>query len=74
MSNDIDVLISDVKIWNDAMVVAWVCEDSVCDSWLVAKDLVQFMVVPEEEDMLAAIQEAAASSDAEAVDGPILSF
>ena len=55
ISNDIDVLISDVKIWNDAIVAAWVCEDSACDAWFVAKELVQFMVVPEEEDMLAAI-------------------
>ena len=73
MSNDIDVLISDVKIWNDAIVVAWVCEDSVCDAWWVSKDFVQFMVVPEEEDMLAALR-VAAYSDSDAVDGTILSY
>ena len=73
MTNDIDVLISDIKIWNDAIVVIWVCEDSICDAWSVNKGFASFMVVGEEEDMVAAIR-AVQFVELDAVDAPILSY
>jgi len=73
MISEIGVLISDIKIWNDAVVVAWVCEGSVCDTWSITKNSATFAVVGEEEDMLAAIR-AVPLTDLDAEDSPIVSY
>ena len=73
MTSGIDVLISDTKIWNDAVVLAWICEDSLCEAWSLTKNSASFMVVGEEEDMIAAIR-AVPFTDLDAGDAPILSY
>ena len=51
MSSEIEIDVSDERVFAELELFAWACEEAVCDGWYAFEGGMIFIVLDEEEDM-----------------------
>ena len=47
MFSEIEIEVSDERVWAELQLFVWACEDEVCDGWYADVDGMQFLVLAE---------------------------